>query len=122
MSLEETQPWSVAHDTLVGAIRGEYVCFVDLVAATVFPQDVVEGYVRTMRNEPRLLRTGTLLNASPTFGLQIQRMIREADSPARRAFRQPEELFQWLGEVLEPGERERLRELLVARGLSRSRP
>lgn len=119
VSLEETVPWSHAHDALVGAIRGPYVCFVDLVDATVFPPDVVEGYVQTMKNEPRLLRTGTLLNASPTFGLQIQRMIREANNPARRAFRVPRELYDWLSEVLEPVERDRLRELLAPRGMKR---
>ena len=122
VSLEETAPWGRAHDDLVGAIEGPYVCFVDLVDATVFPPDVVEGYVRTMRNEPRLLRTGTLLNASPTFSMQIQRMIREANNPARRAFRDPSELAEWLGEVLDAPERVRLRELLRARGMPSLRP
>ena len=117
VSLAETQPWAVAHDALISAIAGDYVCFVDLVDATVFPQEVVEGYVRTMRNESRLLRTGTLLNASHTFGMQIQRMIREANNPARRAFRDPRELFEWLGEVLDVSERVRLRELLRGRGM-----
>ena len=104
VSPEETVPWGHAHDALVGALRGPYVCFVDLV---------------TMKNEPRLLRTGTLLDASPTFGLQIQRMIREANNLARRAFRVPRELYDWLSEVLEPVERDRLRELLAPRGMTR---
>ena len=85
--------------------------------ATVFPQEVVLGYVQTMKNETNLVRTGTILNKSPTFGMQIQRMIREADNPNRRAFRDPKELFDWLSEVLDPKERGRLRELLVARGM-----
>ncbi len=117
VSLEETVPWSEAHDALIASVDGPYVCLVDLVDATVFPPDVVEGYVKTMKNEARLLRTGTLLNASPTFGLQIQRMIREANNPERRAFRDPRELYDWLKEVLERDERDRLRELLRARGM-----
>ncbi len=118
ITVAETIPWSAAHDEVVGAIRGPYACFVDLVDATIFSPEAVAGYVRTMRNEERLLRTGTLLNASPTFGLQIQRMIREANHPERRAFRDPGELFAWLGDVLDAAEKQRLRELLVARGLS----
>lgn len=112
VTLEETVPWGVAHDSLVSKIEGPYVCLVDLTDATVFPQDVVEGYVKTMKNETDLVRTGTILNKSPTFGMQIQRMIREANNPNRRAFRDPKELFDWLSEVLDEKERARLRELL----------
>ncbi len=50
--------------------------------------------------------------------MQIQRMIREANNPSRRAFRDPSELFEWLSEVLDAKERVRLRELLVPRGPS----
>jgi hypothetical protein len=112
VTLEETAPWGEAHDALVSKIDGPYVCLVDLIDATVFPQDVVEGYVKTMKNEPNLVRTGTILNKSPTFGMQIQRMIREADNPNRRAFRDPSELYEWLAEVLDAKERVRLREIL----------
>jgi hypothetical protein len=112
VSLAETEPWGKAHDALIASVEGPDVCFVDLVDATVFPPDVVEAYVKTMRNEPRLVRTATLLNASPTFGMQIQRMIREANNPNRRAFRDADELFAWVSEVLDPPERVRLRALL----------
>ncbi len=112
VSLEETVPWSAAHDELIASIDGPYVCFVDLAHAKVFPQEVVEGYVKTMKNEARLRRTGTLLNTSPTFGMQIQRMIREAQNPERRAFRDPRELAAWLGEALDQNEVRRLREIL----------
>jgi hypothetical protein len=42
-------------------------------------------------------------------------MIREADNPNRRAFRDPNELFAWLSEVLDEKERARLRELVGVR-------
>jgi hypothetical protein len=117
VSVEETVPWAARHDSVIASALGPYVCLVDLVDATVFPPEIVEAYVKTMRNEPQLLRTATLLNTSPTFGMQIQRMIREANNPNRRAFRDPAALFPWLAEVLDGGERVRLRELLRARGL-----
>ncbi len=115
VSIEETGPWQVAHDDVIRAVGGPYVCFVDLADATVFPQDVVDAYVATMRNEPHLLRTATLLNASPTFGMQIQRMIREANNPDRRVFREAAELSAWLGAILDDAERRRLEELLFER-------
>ena len=39
VTLEETVPWSAAHDALVSSIQGPYACFVDLADATVFPPD-----------------------------------------------------------------------------------
>ncbi len=115
VSVEETIPWQRAHDDVIAALEGPYVCLVDLVEATVFPQNVVDAYVATMKDEPRLLRTATLLNESPTFGMQIQRMIREANHPGRRVFRAPDELAAWLGEVLDAPERDRLDAYLFAR-------
>jgi hypothetical protein len=122
VTLAETDLWGAAHDAVIASVDGPYVCFVDLVDATVFPPDVVAGYVKTMKNEERLVRTGTLLNESATFGMQIQRMIREANNPERRAFREPRELFDWLGEKLDRHERDRLRDLLRVRGMRLSLP
>jgi hypothetical protein len=115
VSLEEAVDWGHDHDRVVRSVGGAYVCFVDLVDATIFPPDIVDRYVSTMKSEHALLRTATLLNPSPTFGMQIQRMIREAKSPDRRTFRDPPELAVWLGEVLTAPERARLSELLAAR-------
>jgi hypothetical protein len=113
VSMEEAVRWGRDHDALIDSVKGPYICLVDLVDATVFPQDVVDAYVKTMRNEPRLLRTGTLLNQSPTLSLQIARMIREANNPERRAFRDPEQLGTWLGEVLTREERARMQAVLA---------
>ena len=115
VSLEEADRWGTDHDAVVASVGGPYVCLVDLVDATVFPPDVVKRYVETMRSEHQLLRTATLLSPSPTLGLQIQRMIREANHPERRAFRDATELAAWLGEVLTEPERLRLAELLGER-------
>ncbi len=59
-------------------------------------------YVGVVKEEPRLMRTATLLNPDPVLGLQIQRMIREAGNPERRAFRDPEELGLNLTERIRP--------------------
>jgi hypothetical protein len=115
VSIEEAVVWGKDHDAVVASIGGPYVCLVDLVGATVFPPDVVARYVETMKGEHQLLRTATLLSPSPTLGLQIQRMIREANHPERRAFRDPFELQQWLGELLTESERARLGVVLAER-------
>src|SRR5689334_19833485 len=106
VSLEEAVRWSTDHEDMVSSIDGPYICFVDLIDANVFPRDVVDAYVATMKNEPRLL------NQSPTFGMQIHRMIREANHPDRKVFRDPDELFPFLAEVLDDAEQARLRDLL----------
>jgi hypothetical protein len=115
VSLVEAVQWGRDHNALIDSIRGPYVCLVDLACATVFPQKVVDAYVSTMRGEERLIRTGTLLNQSPTLGMQIQRMIKDANHPDRKAFRDPRELFAWLGEVLDDAEKERLHDVLLQR-------
>jgi hypothetical protein len=116
VSLEEATAWGRDHNAIVDRMQGPYICFVDLVDATVFPPDVVDAYVRVMKSEPSLIRTGTLLNPDPVLGLQIQRMIREANNPNRRAFRDPDALVAWLGEVLSVQERIRLAAVLRETG------
>jgi hypothetical protein len=122
VSLEEAVRWGKDHEDMVNSLHGPYICFVDLIDATVFPQDVVDAYVATMKNEPRLLRTATLLNQSPTLSMQIQRMIREANSPDRKVFRDPDELSRWLAEVLDAPEQARLSHLLRDRQPSSPSP
>ncbi len=119
VSLDEARQWRRDHDVAVEQVGGSYVCLVDVVDATVFPPEVSDAYVATMRNEPNLLRTGILLNADPVLSLQVQRMIREGQSPTRRTFREPRELEEWLGAVLAPAERIRLSERLAERAMGR---
>jgi hypothetical protein len=115
VSIDEAVRWAQDHEDAIREIGGPYVCFVDVVDATVFPQDVADAYVATMKNEPRLQRTGVLLNQSPTLGLQVQRMIRESNHPSRKVFRDPSRLEAWLDDVLDPYERRRLRDVLAHR-------
>jgi hypothetical protein len=116
---EEAAPWAELHDRVVASVGGPYFCLVDLARATVFPPDAVEAYVATMKNEPLLIRTGTLLGRSPTLHLQILRMIKEANNMQRKAFRDPNEVLAFLSEIASPAERARLTEVLERHGLGR---
>lgn len=113
---EEAQAWAREHDRVVAAAGPRYVCFVDLFDARVFPQHAVDAYTSVMKEEPHLLRTGTLLSHSPTSALQVRRMLREIDNPVRRAFTEVPPLLDWLDPVLTPAESARLREALAERG------
>lgn len=112
VSVEEAIAWGQEHDRVVASVRGEYVCFVDLVDASVFPQRAVDAYTAVMRDESRLRRTGVLLGDSPVHALQIERMLRETANPVRRAFHDVAGLLEWLDVVLGPVERSRLRHVL----------
>lgn len=58
-------------------------------------------------------RSAILVSVASAVGvLQMERLIREANSPARRAFRDPREAAAWLDEVLTDPERARLRAVL----------
>lgn len=58
-------------------------------------------------------RSAILVSVASAVGvLQMERLIREANSPARRAFRDAREATGWLDEVLAAPERARLRAVL----------
>jgi hypothetical protein len=116
VSVEEAIEWGRDHDRVVAGVREEYVCFVDLVDAAVFPQRAVDAYTAVMRDESRLCRTGVLLGDSPVHALQIERMLRETANPVRRAFHDVAGVLEWLDPVLGPMERSRLRNLLREHG------
>jgi hypothetical protein len=65
------------------------------------------------RHNDHIERSAILVSASSAVGvLQMERVIREADNPSRRAFRDAREAAAWLGEVLSVAERARLRVIL----------
>ena len=66
------------------------------------------------RDNPRLLRSALLLSpANAIFNLQIERLLREANNPGRRAFRAADSLLSWLAEVLVPDELLRARQMFA---------
>ncbi len=105
---KEASVWAEVHDRIVSAQRSKYVCFVDVVDATVFSAESADAYLAVMKSEPGLLRTGVLLNEDPVLSLQISRLIREAASDSRRTFRTVSPLRLWLSEVLDAAELLRL--------------
>jgi hypothetical protein len=99
---------------LAQRVQGLCVVIGDYRATKFLLGEDAEHLVQTLRlvNE-RIERSAIVVSASSAVGvLQTERVIREAKHPARRAFRDPHEAAAWLGEVLNDGERARLRVVL----------
>lgn len=76
--------------------------------------DLVEKFVDFLRTvAPKIERSAVLLAPdNAVFTMQMGRMVREANHPARRTFKTVSELEAWLAEVLGVEERARLKVFL----------
>jgi hypothetical protein len=94
---------------------GAYVVCVETSQLKLLTPPLVDKLVELMRpHNPKVERQAFLLRPGSAISfLQVDRMIREAGSSARRAFTDEESLKQWLGEVLTPAERARLGRFLA---------
>lgn len=91
------------------AVGEPSVNVIDLRRANVFPAEVVERLISAMASvRERVARSAFLIGPSAIFAMQVERAIQQAGGGDRRAFRDVSELQRWIGEVLTPGERERM--------------
>ena len=92
---------------------GAIVCG-DCRGIEVLPPEAGEALGEVFRRDNhRVERSAILLSPdSAIFNLQLDRLLREAANPARRAFRSSAPLLQWLGEVLRPDELQRAQRFL----------
>lgn len=95
--------------------RTQVIICGDLVAAEVLDTTVSNRVVDLLRaSNLQVERSAYLINESAIFGLQIERIIREARNDHRRAFRRRGDLFKWLSESLTEDEAVRLHQFLPA--------
>lgn len=119
ITLEEAAALYRAHVEVISKISGDFIVAVDLRRAFVFPPQVTDQLIALATQlNPRLLRSAILINQSAILGLQAERAIKEAGNPNRRTFREPEDLEQWLAEILTKTELSRLHEFLAADALA----
>jgi hypothetical protein len=97
--------------------RDAVIC-ADWRRALVFSPPVSEALLELLRRGNReLSRSAVLLStADATFGLQVERLLREAKNPNRRSFRAAAPMLTWLAEVLTPAERLRAAAFLAEGG------
>ena len=99
----------------IASIEGQAIVCTDVTQARTLAPTTADAFVRAMRaDNPKIERSAIYLGAqSATFLMQLERMIREAASAARRTFRDPVELQAWLGPLLNEAEQEALREFIA---------
>jgi hypothetical protein len=115
VTVEETHALIAGVRQLFAATTGPVVFCCDARKLPLFPPEVADLLTALMRaDNPRVERTGLVSGPSSVFGLQIERMFREAGNPGRRAFRARADLEAWLGEVLNKAEIARMRSFLDA--------
>jgi hypothetical protein len=98
------------------AVEGRVIICTDLTEARTFRPSTSEAFLNLMKNDnPKLERSAILVgDHSATLFLQLERMIREAQSPVRRAFHQAAELIEWLRPQLVAAEQAALEAFLAA--------
>ncbi len=96
------------------AIGRPVVGCVDVSECGTFSPEATEKFVAVMKSGNQdVERSAVLLSeASATFMLQMERILRAAASPARRTFRDRRSLREWLRPLLSPDERAALERFL----------
>jgi hypothetical protein len=97
------------------AVGAPCVICADWRQATLLAPEVADALVGLLRmGNAHFERSAVLLpNGNALFTLQVERVIREANHPARRTFRQAPAMRQWLSETLDAAETRRLYEFLT---------
>src|SRR5689334_21183675 len=93
----------------------EAIFCVDWRRLSVLSPEVASALAELMKGgNSRTLRSTALIGERATFGLQMERVIREANNPSRRAFRDPAEMLEWLSEITTAPEQARARDFLAS--------
>src|SRR5262249_31096960 len=102
---------------LIAGDKQKIVLAADATLMRTLPPAVATRFINIMRSDnPLVERSGFLVSdQAATFALQLERMIKEANSPVRKVFRHPGEWETWLAEVLSPNETRRLRHFVSER-------
>jgi hypothetical protein len=114
LPLYEAQALVLAIRKLVKHTRAPSLGIIDMRGVRILDPDVVDFISELMRKDnPFLARNAFLVtDAGALKTLQIERMLKEGGSIARKAFRVRREVEAWLGEALDEPEQARLRAFL----------
>jgi hypothetical protein len=119
---EELQEFHEKLARVCKPIPGQIAICTDLVGATVFTQPVTLRWMSIIKEESPLVdRNAVLVGKGAVFSMQIERIIRQAGQPNRKAFLVPSDLTNWLGEILSVREKARLEYFLREGEESRAR-
>lgn len=114
LSLEDVQQFAQQHVAITRKMAGTYVGVANLLEASVFLPEVAEALTRMLSGvAAQVERSAMLIGESAIFAMQVERVIRNANSPNRRTFRDAGQLVAWLSEVLTPAEQRQLEQFLL---------
>ena len=123
LNLTDVHQFVEKHVAIMQHIPGRYVGVVNLLEAYVFPPEVANALSHLLSDAAsHVERTALLIGESAVFGLQVERVIRDANNPNRRAFRNGRELIAWLGEVLTVAEKRELERFVSDSAVGRKPP
>ena len=109
LTLDELKELRQLNGGVITSLSKKAVVCSDLRALLLFPPQQAEQFLSGARTlNQRIERSAFLLPARAVFTLQMERIIREARSDARKTFTSRYELEPWLGEILDADERARL--------------
>lgn len=113
-SVEVVLAMGAAVRSILGQLEAEAICCVDWRRLRLLGPEVAEALTASMKgHNRRVMRSAALVGEHATLGLQVERLIKTAEHPARKAFRAPKDLLAWLSEVCTPAETERARLFLL---------
>jgi len=105
LTLADVQQFTEKHLAVMAKIPAKYVGVVNLLEAHVFEPAVADRLSQLMAAAAsHVERSAYLIGESAIFSMQVERVIRESNSPNRRAFRNGRELVAWVSEILTPPE------------------
>jgi hypothetical protein len=94
----------------------KFIIAADWRRVTVMPQDTAERAREMLaRSNPRVIKSSILIDPShATTGLQVFRLVKEAENANRRHFTDAAQQISWLSDVLTTQELQRLRTFLYS--------
>jgi hypothetical protein len=115
-SEEELDACIVRIRSTVVANPQKIVFAVDVVGVDVLPPETADKFLAMMRaDNPKVERAAYFLPPRRAIvGLQLERMIRDAKGPLRKAFRDVEGMRAWLSEALNAHEQMQLDRFLAS--------
>ena len=113
LSLEDAHGVRASLFEVLRRLSSKIVICGDLRAIEVLRPEIADTFLALMKHDnPRVERHAMICTPSATLALQVNRLIREAGSDARRLFTDVDAACRWLNEVLEVPERARMRAFL----------
>ncbi len=112
--LRQVAQVQLAMSRILEKVGHRAVICADWRAIDIFAPEIAEGVVNMLAvTNLKVEQSAILLEPQKaTFNLQAERVIRDARNPARKSFRDPDKLLDWLAMLLEPGEVQNAKEFL----------